>query len=85
MSKKRLDGKELLKVDDTRLSDETDTALDNKTLWRLASGGGQDDNMKELYKVINKFYDEKRQDKQILTMKKNPLQKKIRLKKLQKN
>ncbi|MDA0902418.1 MAG: hypothetical protein O3B09_03305, partial [Proteobacteria bacterium] len=44
------------------LSDETDTALDNKTLWRLANGGGQDNPLKELYVITNEFY-EKHKDR----------------------
>jgi hypothetical protein len=58
LSKQRLDNKAPLGIDKTSwLSDETDTMLDNKTLWRLAVGGGQGNPLKELYSIANNFYD----------------------------
>lgn len=67
LSKERLSGQsqdfddslDKVKISDrVWLSDETDTLLDNKTLWRLSVSGGGGEELRELYIYVNRFYDE---------------------------
>ncbi|MBL6664319.1 MAG: hypothetical protein ISQ34_00565, partial [Rickettsiales bacterium] len=59
LSKNRLSGEELdVDIGDRSwLSDETDTLLDNKTLWRLSVNGSGGDDLREFYYFVNDFYD----------------------------